>query len=1283
MDELQPQKIFATRYRLIEKIGAGGFSEVWKAVDEMALETEVALKIYAPDKGLDKNGIKQFRREYALTQPLENAHLLKASHFDVEADSPYLVMPLCERGSLQNLLFDLGQLDDIQLARIMDQIGGGLAYLHSHDILHQDIKPDNILINRQGDYLLTDFGISVKMRGTLQKATSLSRAVTLAYSPPEKYSSRPRSLPGGDIFSMGVMLYELATGDIPWSGHGGMVLLKGAVVPDLPESHSDALNKALKACMHPQPSQRPSARQLARFGREFLVTGVWEDIDQVPDLPLETPEEQRPTFTDTGPRVPSGRVTQALDINELDFSADPPTTEEESIGNIKEEVSPKEVEVVEEVRLPQEDSPEKESQPPQEEEVSDTNPTQEEEKEEVEEKESDAIVPPPKPKFLKRVLQFGLPALLLAGLGTGWWLWPGVSLIPVQEADGEWGYVNPEGELQIDYQFQEAGQMVKERAVVREGEGYGVINAKGEWMVPSTLEEAYPYSSGRARARQDGRYGFLNRSGQWAIPPQYHHAGDFVDGLARVEWQGAFGFLDTGGDWEIPATWEYAEDFSEGMALVSQKGLYGYINSAGKLNIPCEYELASSFHDGLAAVMMSGAYGYLKSSGEIAISAIYQEASSFQEGRAVVRKDSLYVYIDTDGRVLGEMAFEIAEGFVDQRARVYQSGNWAFIDPQIQLMSDWYEHIDLYEGQWARVVNDGQVAYLDSTGQRLTGWYDEVYPFFDGRARIRQGKKFGFIDSSGQEVIPPVYTDASDFGNGTSWVQKDGRYTYIDRDGNFMEEFDYEEVKYSQTHALIPVSKAEKWVYLNVETGTPLTGSWDQAEPFFCGRARVHTGQGWTYIREDGQPINDDIFEEAEDFLPGLRIATGRKEGGRFLITHSGDTHGPFDAIRLLGRNDVIAVGKDGLLALSDTRGNLLSEFMFEEIQAFDGGNALVGTTDGSQFLKASGTLLSTYWYDEIGPMKDGLAWVKKDRFYGLIDEQGKEIFAPKMERVEVYPNGYAVVRENSKFSIVDRSGEMLHENLDRVAFISEQGLAGVAKLGKYGLLSVQHGMITDFLFQRIYRIQEGVAETRQMGERGFLDKRGEWAVEPAFEFVGKFFRGVAVISGENGYGLIDRSGNILMEPSYTDIGAFDRGRPFSWVENQGTFALVDLRGNIRTDWYDEIEHIGLLGFIVQQEQGRALINEAGENISQQYDEIGSYFDGRMLVRKQALYGFIDRSGKEVIPCQFGYASPFANGRAMVIDNGQSFYIDRDGKKLDDEVKAIDNQLIDEGAMSE
>jgi serine/threonine protein kinase len=295
---MESNTLFANRYLLIERIGIGGFSEVWKANDQMAENATVAIKIYAPDKGMDQHGLKQFRREYAVVLNLNHPVLLTARHFDVWEGRPYLVMPFIEGGSLQGRLIEKGNMDEDELAKLLAQISAGLQYLHSKDILHQDIKPDNILIDGNGSYLLTDFGISGRLRSTLRKHTGSAKSMTIAYAPPERFTANPENMEASDIFSLGVLVYELATGNVPWMGNGGISLNSGAEVPELPDHFSSRFKKLVKLMMSADPGERPKSGDLKEITQKYMETGHWPEIK----MPKAKP-----------PKVGGGRKTQKIE----------------------------------------------------------------------------------------------------------------------------------------------------------------------------------------------------------------------------------------------------------------------------------------------------------------------------------------------------------------------------------------------------------------------------------------------------------------------------------------------------------------------------------------------------------------------------------------------------------------------------------------------------------------------------------------------------------------------------------------------------------------------------------------------------------------------------------------------------------------------------------------------------------------------------------------------------------------------------------------------------------
>lgn len=280
--------VFDGRYLLAELLGEGGFSEVWAAKDQLVGDETVVLKMYAPGKGLEEQGIQQYRQEFYLSQNIAHPHLLKISHFDVSEGIAFLVMPFYSKGNLGRLQGEV-TFNERQIALIMSQIASALAALHRQDppVLHQHVRPDNIVISEPDYYLLANFGISSLPIQTLPKATAGQEPVTTAFTPPETFDRFLKTGQSGDIFSLGVTLFALCTKIIPWNGGGGQSLLKERYIGQLPKPYSSELDELLQACMSINNFKRPTAEELHLRARNFLETGHW-------NLPEEENEEVSP-----------------------------------------------------------------------------------------------------------------------------------------------------------------------------------------------------------------------------------------------------------------------------------------------------------------------------------------------------------------------------------------------------------------------------------------------------------------------------------------------------------------------------------------------------------------------------------------------------------------------------------------------------------------------------------------------------------------------------------------------------------------------------------------------------------------------------------------------------------------------------------------------------------------------------------------------------------------------------------------------------------------------------
>lgn len=281
------------RYLLKAYKGSGSFGEVWLAYDEY-LNIDVAIKIYI---SLDNRGLEEFKTEYKNTYGLTHPHLLAATHFDVWEQRPFLVMKYCPNGSAGSII---DKASEQEIWKFIHDVAAGLHFLHTQKpapIVHQDIKPDNVLIDEQGDFLITDFGISKKIRATMRKQSKRDvTAGAAAYMAPERFSKDPMPMTESDIWSLGASIHELATGELPFCGMGGGLLNNGAEMPELNEKWSRNLNFAMQSCLSKEAKERPDAQQLTDYAESILqgekMKFTWERTVIVPS-PVITEKPQR------------------------------------------------------------------------------------------------------------------------------------------------------------------------------------------------------------------------------------------------------------------------------------------------------------------------------------------------------------------------------------------------------------------------------------------------------------------------------------------------------------------------------------------------------------------------------------------------------------------------------------------------------------------------------------------------------------------------------------------------------------------------------------------------------------------------------------------------------------------------------------------------------------------------------------------------------------------------------------------------------------------------------
>src|SRR5262245_13804324 len=200
-------------YRLLEQVGMGGMATVYKAY-HAAMDRYVAIKVLPRHLARDASFLARFEREARTIARLEHRYILPV--YDVAQDDgiPYLVMRYTDGGDLSRLIVG-GQLSIKRAIEIISQVAEALAYAHRQGVIHRDVKPANVLISREGDALLADFGIAKIYEETLQLTGEGGIIGTPAYMAPEQLQGKAIDA-RADIYALGVVLYQALTGECPF-----------------------------------------------------------------------------------------------------------------------------------------------------------------------------------------------------------------------------------------------------------------------------------------------------------------------------------------------------------------------------------------------------------------------------------------------------------------------------------------------------------------------------------------------------------------------------------------------------------------------------------------------------------------------------------------------------------------------------------------------------------------------------------------------------------------------------------------------------------------------------------------------------------------------------------------------------------------------------------------------------------------------------------------------------------------------------------------------------------
>jgi serine/threonine-protein kinase len=261
------ERIFGDRYEVEGRIGAGGMAEVWRGHDRV-LNRTVAIKTLLPQFARDASFVDRFRREAQAAARLNHPGIVSVYDSGTDGDTPYIVMHLIEGRTLADFLESGKTLPPMQAAKIAQEVAEALAAAHAQGVIHRDIKPANIMITRDGKVLVMDFGIARLISGPETAPQTSAVMGTASYLSPEQAQGQSVDA-RTDIYSLGVVLYEMLTGRPPFTGDSPMAIAYKQVnaTPEAPSSVNPEVPPELDAVVMRALSKNPANRY--QTGQEF------------------------------------------------------------------------------------------------------------------------------------------------------------------------------------------------------------------------------------------------------------------------------------------------------------------------------------------------------------------------------------------------------------------------------------------------------------------------------------------------------------------------------------------------------------------------------------------------------------------------------------------------------------------------------------------------------------------------------------------------------------------------------------------------------------------------------------------------------------------------------------------------------------------------------------------------------------------------------------------------------------------------------------------------------
>lgn len=322
---IQIGKLFAGRYRILKSIGRGGMADVYLANDLILDNEEVAIKVLRTNYQTDQVAVARFQREARAMAELNHPNIVAIRDIGEEDGQQFLVMEYIQGADLKKFIQDNAPLSNTQVVRIMEEVLSAMTLAHQKGIVHRDLKPQNILLTKTGVVKVTDFGIAVAFAETSLTQTN-SMLGSVHYLSPEQARGSKATIQS-DIYAMGIMLFEMLTGHIPYDGDSAVTIALQhfqkplpSIIEENPQVPQALENVVIKATAKKLSDRYNSTFEMSRdlmtalsYNRSRERKLVFLDVESTKPLPKVTPTPApKPSVAPASPTNTSKQKQEAM-----------------------------------------------------------------------------------------------------------------------------------------------------------------------------------------------------------------------------------------------------------------------------------------------------------------------------------------------------------------------------------------------------------------------------------------------------------------------------------------------------------------------------------------------------------------------------------------------------------------------------------------------------------------------------------------------------------------------------------------------------------------------------------------------------------------------------------------------------------------------------------------------------------------------------------------------------------------------------------------------------------